>query len=215
MLWQSRHMADRRPTVVTVLGPWSSGTSAVAGIVAVLGAEAHAPFVRVNDPQTPRSFESLALRKIIEACFDHAGLQRRDVPPGLVAHLRRWAGDAPLSVAKMPALCFFIEEVLQAWEPLFIVVTRPVEAIEASRVRRGWPAEYGARGADVIYPLIEAGVPRNAQRLDVDYERLKAEPEMVGAEIARFCGLPGAPQRVRYVLTRGRAGQAPPASSSG
>ncbi|MFK7945538.1 MAG: hypothetical protein AB8B85_21880 [Paracoccaceae bacterium] len=208
-------MADDKPKVVVVLGPWSSGTSAVAGVVALLGAEAHAPFLRVADPSTPRSFESLALRGVLLDSFDHAGLRRLPLASDTTSKIRNWAGDAPLSVAKMPMLCFFLSEICAAWEPLFVVVHRSLNAIEASRLRRDWPEEYGSKGAKVIYPLIEAGIPEGARRLDVDYSELLADPAGQGARIARYCGLAENPDIVRYVLSRGRDGQAPSFPSSG
>lgn len=208
-------MPETKPKVVVVLGAWSSGTSAVAGVIAHLGADSHPPFMRVADPSTPRSFESSALREILVDAFDHENLTRRALPPDAVARMQDWAGTAPLSVAKMPMLCFFLPEIRIAWEPLFVVVRRAMEEIEATRLRRGWPAIYGARGAEVIYPLIDAGIPAAAARLDVDYADLMAEPASQGARIARFCGLPENADAVRYVLSRGRDGQASPPDSRG
>lgn len=207
-------MTDTKPKVAVVLAPWSSGTSAVAGVIACLGADSHPPFMALTDPSTPRSFESHSLRDIIVDAFDHENLSRTPLPVEAVGRLRDWAGDAPLSVAKMPMLCFFLEEVCAAWDPLFVVVQRDPVAIEATRLRRGWPAEYGARGAERIYPLIDAGLQAGAARLDVDYAALIADPAAQGARIASFCGLPENESAVRYVLTRGREGQPPSVAPS-
>ena len=213
-MWHLRHMSRIKPKVVVVLGPWSSGTSAVAGIVAALGASAHPPFVGVADPRTPVSFESKALREIILDAFDHAALARGPLPEGAPARLAGWTGGAALSVAKMPMLAFFLEEICAAWEAMFIIVHRDPAEIEATRLRRDWPEEYGAKGAGVIYPLIEGDLPEGAPRLDVDYAALLADPAGQGTRIAGFCGLTPDMNAVRWVLSRGREGQAP-ASFSG
>ena len=206
--------AAERPKVVVVLGPWSSGTSAVAGVVAALGAESHPPFVGVADPSTPVSFESKGLREIIVGAFDHDNLARGPLPSDAVGRLQDWAGQAPFSVAKMPMLCWFLQEICEAWDARFIVVRRTLSAIEATRQRRGWPAEYGSKGAEVVYLLIERGVPSDAPRLDVDYAELMGAQEGHGARIADFCGLEPDPEAVRWVLSRGHAGRQP-ASFSG
>lgn len=202
-------MSKLNPEVVVVLGPWSSGTSAVAGVVAALGAASHPPFVGVADPATPVSFESVALRKIVVDAFDHDTLTSRALPDDAIARLRAWAGTAPLSVAKMPMLCWFLPEIVEAWAARFIVVRRDIAAIEATRMRRDWPAEYGARGAEVIYPLIERNLPVSAPRLYVDYARLMDDPAGEGSRIAGFCGLKAHADAVRWVLSRGQEGRQP------
>lgn len=196
-----------RPQVAVVLGPWSSGTSAVAGVVTALGAHAHPPHAQLTDPRTPRSFESLALRRILVDCFDHDRLERTGAPS--VARLREWAGPG-LSVAKMPMLTFFLPEVLEAWEARFLIVRRSLEAIEATRLRRGWPVVYGRAGAVRIEAEINRGLPERALRLEVEYDGLCLAPEAAGARIAAFLELPARPEAVRRaVRPRPGAGERP------
>lgn len=213
-LWQAGPMSVGKPKVVVVLGPWSSGTSAVAGVVAALGAAAHPPFGRVADPSTPVSFESGSLREIVVGAFNHEDLTRGSLPTGAISRLGEWAGTAALSVAKMPMLCWFVPEMVEAWDACFIVVHRDLAAIEATRVRRDWPDEYGAKGAEVVYPLIERDLPSEAPRLDIDYATLLEDPAGAGVRIAEFCGLTPDTEAVRWVLSRGREGTQP-ASFSG
>lgn len=188
-----------RPRVAVVLGPWSSGTSAVAQAVMALGANGHPPFTRLNDPQTPVSGESRTLRRIFAPHFDHTTLTRTGTPRWASARLRAWAGPG-LSVAKLPILAWFLPEVMRAWDARVLIVRRSAEAIEATRVRRDWPAVYGAEGARHIYRLIGDTLPRATPRLDVDFERLKADPGAVSDHIATFLDLPLDPLRVAAVI---------------
>ncbi len=172
---------DVTPDVVVVLGPWSSGTSAVASAVAALGLNAHPPFV---------------------ASFDHNRAERLETPSWLVPRLRIWAGPGH-SVAKMPLLAWFIPELLEAWDCRFLLVHRPLGAIEATRLRRGWPALYGRVGAERIYALVTKGLPSEAPQLDVDYDALIADPAEMGKRIAGFLDLPEAPEKMCRALRRG------------
>ena len=50
---------------IFVCGPWGSGTSAVAGLMANLGCLSVGPFFESSDPKTTVTFESIAFRKLI------------------------------------------------------------------------------------------------------------------------------------------------------
>ena len=191
-----------KPKVAVVLGPWSSGTSAVAAAVSALGANAHPPFVRLNDPSTPVSYESRVLRQIIGPAFDHERLVRTGTPRWIVPKLRVWAGPE-LSVAKLPMLTWFLPEVLAAWDARFLIVRRHLDAIEKTRERRGWPSEYGRKGAERIYRLIADGLPKSVPVLEVEFETLRARPTETGDEIATFLDLPLSPARVQAAIRTG------------
>ena len=192
----------KKPKVAVVLGPWSSGTSAVAAAVAALGGNAHPPFVRLNDPSTPVSYESRVLRQIFGPCFDHTLLARIGMPRWVVPRLRVWAGPG-LSVAKVPMLTWFLPEVLQAWDAQFLVVRRHLDAIESTRERRGWPSEYGRKGAERVYKLIADGMPKTAPVLDVDFDELRSRPVETGDKIATFLDVPLAPEKLSAAINRG------------
>src|SRR4051812_44064777 len=53
------------PRYVIVLGPWSSGTTAIAGALDKLGAYTCPPHHRTPDPRTPSSYEPEELRTIL------------------------------------------------------------------------------------------------------------------------------------------------------
>jgi len=172
-----------------VLGPYGAGTSAVAAMAAALGANPHPPFATLTDPRTPVSGESVALRQIVLPAFDHARLARTGTPPWFLARLRLWAGPG-LSVAKIPALAFFLDDLQRAWDVRALCVRRDRAAIEATRARRGWPVQYGAAGAAKIEAAIAAGLGPGTPRLALDFEALRTDPQGAGAEIAAFLDLP-------------------------
>ena len=194
-------VAVPRPKVAVVLGPWSSGTSAVAAAIAALGANAHPPFLRLNDPRTPVSGESRELRRILGAAFSHELLTRTATPAWILPRLRIWAGPG-LSVAKMPMLTWFLPEILAAWDAHFVIVARPIEKIEATRARRGWPAIYGRVGAERIRSLIARDLPAEVPRLEIAFEALCDDPVAEGASLAQFLDLPMDPDRLRAAVRR-------------
>lgn len=57
-------------------------------------------------------------------------------------------------VLKHPLSAFLIQEIEDVCSPYWVLVTRPFVAIEATRLRRQWPANYGALGAQTIYGSI-------------------------------------------------------------
>lgn len=57
-------------------------------------------------------------------------------------------------VLKHPLSAFLIREIQEVCAPYWVLVTRPFVAIEATRLRRQWPANYGAVGAQAIYGSI-------------------------------------------------------------
>ena len=187
--------SQRKPSVAVVMGPFGSGTSALAAAAGALGANAHPPFAKVVDPKTPISGESLELRRIVTPAYDPEKVCRKDLPPWFIPRLRLWAGPG-LSVAKMPALAFFVPELCEAWEPYFLRLRRDHEAIEATRLRRGWPTEYGAHGAKRIDAELDLALHGKAV-LEVQFDGLRADPEGVGASIANFLDVAPNPEAVR------------------
>lgn len=186
--------------IVVVLGSWGSGTSAAVGALEMMGCNTCLPHFKTNDPRTPNSFEPLSLRSVIIPNFDEYGLKFSGPDRGAMAGLfKDWLAhekkmsDKPMAV-KLPHLCFFVPEMVAAWEPLFIMVERPLEEIEASRLRRGWPPHLGAIGAEVAYAAAYRDLKNlNQDFLTVSYADLTKNSEHAIDQIARWAGLsPGA-----------------------
>ena len=186
-------VGECKPEVIVVLGTWSGGTSACAAVVAALGADPRPPVYRTDDPATPFSGESEALRRLILGHFSEPHMRRTRDATALPGALRAWAGPGP-AVAKYPPLAWFVPEMTEAWEARFLVVRRPLDRIEATRTRRRWPPVYGAAGARMVYDRIDTSLPPGAPRLDVDFEELRRERDAGIAAIAGFLGLPVTPE---------------------
>lgn len=49
---------------------------------------------------------------------------------------------------------FFIQEIREICDPYFLIITRSLEDIELTRIRRRWHPVYGKTGAKLIYEKI-------------------------------------------------------------
>ena len=108
--------------------------------------------------------------------------------------------DKPMAV-KMPHLCFFVPDIVAAWSPVFIMIERQIEEIEASRARRLWPLHLGAPGAEACYSSVHRDLKAmNLDFLTVSYADLTKNSAHAIDQIARWAGLsPGAEAKAAAV----------------
>lgn len=193
--------ASQTPLVL-VCGPWSGGTSATAGVLAALGLNAPGPYVGIADPRTPNTYEMKAFQLLLQSLVSEQTLERlvssaemvralthfRDVT--LPAELKQQGMDAQRPVMLKHALAAFIlPEICQVFDVRLVLVTRPVDEVESTRVRRGWGPQYGSFGASQIYGhvfsyVVNAGLPYHIVR----YPELLAQPQQVVESLAGFTG---------------------------
>lgn len=149
--------------IVIALGPWSSGSTAIAGYLGRLGAWTCPPHQMTNDPLTPDSHEPKAFRDALCSVFNEMTLNpirpveefTRFFGPWLDMEKRRAHSlGRPAILLKHPIAAFAIPQILQVCDPEFLVITRPMRQIEKSRLRRGWHPIYGVEGAQRIYSAI-------------------------------------------------------------
>lgn len=185
--------------LVLVCGPWSSGTTVVAGLLERLGLRGLPPYFFTSDPRTPNSFESIEFRTVIGELIDENTLRMRvDWPVAqkrmleFREHLEKLAGSgAPPLFLKYPPSALLIPEICRAFETRLVYVLRPMQAIEATCERRNWAAQFGAAGAQVLYPaMFQALVDHEFPTHLVRYTELLRDPAAHAVELARFCGLP-------------------------
>lgn len=147
--------------VIFVLASWSSGSTSVAGYLDKCGAYSCPPHFTTVDERTPSAFEPAEYGGVLKLCLDEETLQVNAKAEGFGVFFRDWiAGKRRLAaeaghrfiVIKHPAQSLVLP-ILMAVEPqaILVVVTRPFEKIEATRVRRNWIAAYGEAGARAIY----------------------------------------------------------------
>ena len=191
--------AKRR--LVLVCGPWSSGTSAMAGFLGQAGVAAPGPFVEVNDALTPATYEMQAFRRVLQSLASEQSLQRTATPAQALTALREFrdraltractaAGlreDQPV-LLKHALAVLFLPELAQLFDLQLVGVLRPHAEIEATRVRRKWPPQYGQAGAVQMYGeffrhLVDTATPYCLVR----YGDLMVEPARVLKQLADFC----------------------------
>jgi hypothetical protein len=185
--------------LILVCGPWSSGTTVVAGLLERLGLRGLPPYFVTSDPRTPNSFESLEFRRLIGELVDEDTLRVRvDWPVAeqrlleFRRHLEQRAEDGAVPFfLKYPPSALLIPEICRVFDTRLVYVLRPMQAIEATCERRNWAGQFGAAGAQVIYPaMFQALVDREFPTHLVRYAELLRDPAAHAGHLARFCGLP-------------------------
>ena len=199
----SEQNTSAKTPLLLVCGPWSGGTSATAGVLAALGVNAPGPYVDISDPRTPQTFEMQTFQVLLKSLVSEQTLERlvsssqilkalTDFRDGVLADALLQADmDMQRPVMLKHALAAFIlPEMCQVFDVRLVVVTRPVAEVESTRVRRGWPEQYGSFGASQIYGhvfsyVVNAQLPYHIVR----YPELLAEPNRVIDSLASFTGL--------------------------
>jgi hypothetical protein len=195
--------------LVLVTGPWSSGTSAVAGMLDALGLDGCGPFFRTNDERTRNSFESLAFRQVVDAVASDETLAMTVSHAQALESLKRFReslekpadGAAPPEhiFLKYPLSALLIPHISRIFETRLIFVLRPLQDIEATCNRRKWSENFGAKGARVIYSkMFQALIDLPTPTMIVRYPDLQRAPDRFAQGIARFSGLRDVdPQRLQ------------------
>lgn len=187
--------------LVLVCGPWSSGTTAVAGMLDKLGLKGLPPYFKTNDERTKNSFESLEFRNVIDQLASEETLKLkvdRSIALKVLQAFRKKLEDAGMGgenqevpvFLKYPLSALLISQIARVFDTRLIYVLRPLKAIEATRVRRGWATNLGAAGAQVIYSkmfqvLVDNGIPTMVIR----YPELQVTRRRHARQIASFCGV--------------------------
>ena len=185
--------------LILVCGPWSSGTTVVAGLLERLGLRGLPPYFVTSDPRTSNSFESMDFRRLIGELVDENTLRMRVDWPVAQQRLLEFRksleqqaddGAAPLFL-KYPPSALLIPEICEVFATRLVYVLRPMQAIEATRERRSWQVQFGAAGAQVLYPaMFQALVDYEFPTHLVRYTELLRDPAAHAGQLARFCGLP-------------------------
>lgn len=190
-----------RPRLVLVCGPWSSGTTAVSGMLDQLGLDGLGPYFQTNDERTKNSFESRAFRELVLSLAAEDKVALTAKRPAALAALagfrdRLVAGElGPYDPArpiflKFPLSALLIPEICQVFDTRLVYVLRPLREIEATRERRHWGAHLGALGARRLYlAMFDVLVNLPVPTLLVRYPELLARPLPYARQLAEFCGL--------------------------
>lgn len=191
--------------LIFVAGAWGSGTSALMGLLDGLGVTTFGPFYDTRDPKTATSFEQIGFREIIrrhmlettlafkEDSSEQALLKdlhdfKANIEKG---YLGDWKDDTRKRFAlKLPLASACLPQIMAVFDTDILFVTRPIAQIEASRVRRGWPVNYGAEGAQHINSRTFGHLLRcEKSYLGVSYNDLRENTRESAKRIIDFCAL--------------------------
>lgn len=193
-----------KPRLILVCGPWSSGTTAVAGMLHKLGLKGMGPFFKTNDERTQNSYESQAFRNVIQSIASEERVElsvpRAEALERLMAFRDQlveqvYGGESGVQNAapiflKYPLSAVAIPEIGKVFQTRMLYVIRSLKDIEATRVRREWPAYLGTQGAQKIYSemfkaLINLPIPTQLIR----YPELQARPLMHARMLAQMANI--------------------------
>jgi hypothetical protein len=180
--------------LILVCGPFGSGTTAVAGVLAGLGLPGIEPYSVSNDERTPNTFESIAFRETLLRIVSE---QTLSFNPGVdrsfeIRRLHDQIGTCghPTIFLKHPLAALVIPELCSLFDTRLVYVLRPLADIEATRQRRNWFAQTGTAGAQVIYSrMFSVLINTTLPTMIVRYADIVANPFEAATKLAQFAGL--------------------------
>jgi len=154
--------------LIFIVGSWGSGTTAVIGALDCLGVPTLGPYFQSSDPKTVNTFELISFRNLINQYVDESTVKHKDnYSDEFIPALERYRLELETNInsvlpdntrkviaLKMPLASICLPAICSVFETKIIVVHRPFEEIESSRLRRNWPSLYGVLGATHIYGRI-------------------------------------------------------------
>ena len=203
--------------LVLVCGPWSSGTTAVSGMLEHLGLSGIPPYFPTNDKRMRNSYESMAFRDAVTRIASEDTLKMLVDHKEAVAILTQFrdtlqaaataSGRAEQPIfLKYPLSAMLIPHICRVFDTRLVYVIRPLQDIEATRVRRGWPENFGSAGAQVLYSaMMQIYVNQSFPTLMIRYPELLSAPKRHARMLAAWCGIPpdspGEDAAVEFVKT--------------
>lgn len=187
--------------MVAVLGPYSGGTSAVAGALHYLGVSMGSHFETPDKTNRLGNFEAVELARLCRLMFEEPWLNEKVAYEARIKLLAIWASSHTKSHSqahrvvggKHPILSLMGPEVTEAWQrPAIISVDRDEAAIVNSLVKRqwGWPL-------DACLTVTRQLIASREQFLQsttlpvmrVQYETLVSDPQRVLDHFCEFLNL--------------------------
>ena len=183
---------------IIVIAPWSSGSTAVAGFLHHCGAYTCPPHHHTNDNLTPNSYEPLRYGKALRELFDEFTLQKKGSVEKFehffeefYSHESEIAQSLGFQTValKHPLQTFILPYLNTFLRPVYVLVTRPLNKIEATRRRRNWHSVYGESGARQIYKAaMDFFVDNSCPYLALPYNALR-EDVSARRHLLEFCDL--------------------------
>jgi hypothetical protein len=204
LLLLGKAMSDNIKTIL-VLSSYSSGSTAVTGFLEQCGAYACPPFTVTNDPLTPSPKEPLEYRNTLVSCIDEFSLRKKKPNSVFLDFFIKWhpvqsakaaeAGSKAI-VLKHPLQAFFLDEIFRVCDPKLVVVHRPFDNIEATRLRRKWHPVYGRAGARIIYNSLYSKLHETSKSyISIPYESFLGN-FAIQDDLLSFCSLNPTPSEL-------------------
>tara|TARA_X000000950_G_C13879886_1_gene646444 strand:+ start:295 stop:867 length:573 start_codon:yes stop_codon:yes gene_type:complete len=168
------------------------------------------PHFQTNDQRTPTAYENKdyvdALHKFIDT--DSKGplfTQKGDVKEFLGFFEQWFTSQVTISrnigkqflILKHPLQIFVLDQIEPHFEPKYIVLTRSLEKIEQTRVRRNWPEVFGKKGASILYSEINTYFEKKQKPFfPIEYEQFLTN-EKNRKELLIFCELEISTEKIK------------------
>jgi hypothetical protein len=181
---------------ILLLTSWSTGSTSVSGFLNHCGAYSCPPYFMTNDNNTPNSYESLEYKKALSECIDEVTLKQHGNIEKFKSFFQPWIeeqmmlakkNEKKFIVLKHPLQIFLLSTIQLIIDPILIVITRPYENIEKTRIRRGWPEIYGQKGAHIIYNYVYGYLHANSYPyFVVPFEKFRKDDNLQ-KQLLNFC----------------------------
>ena len=213
----------QKSKLLLVCGPWGSGTSAVAGMLHRLGAVGVEPYFQTRDERTQNSYESTAFREFLLALSNEETVTANaDADLRIAAELEKFRNQLALDTGagrsfflKHALSALFLPYICNAFDTRLIYVVRPIADIETTRLRRAWPPQFGAKGAEIIYAhMFRTLADRAFPTTIVRYAELLGSPIQCARQLAEFAGLDNTERAIEHAAAFIRNRGPDPASST-
>ena len=188
---------------IFILSGYSCGSSAMAGFFQRCGAHSCPPHSWTKDDKTVISYENVDLKQNLEALFsmkkETQFFEQKGSLNDFAEFFSRWIKTQTITasgvgkrfmVIKHPLTIFALEKIQPfLCKPSYIVLKRPLDDVEKSRIRRGWGPVYGREGAQTIYERI-AKVTRhlNLRTFEISYNDFRFNTD-THTQMLEFCNL--------------------------
>lgn len=187
--------------MVAVLGPYSGGTSAVAGALHHLGVSMGSHFESPDKTNRSGNFEAIELARLCRLMFEEPWLTENVDLETRIKLLAIWASSHTKSHSpahrlvggKHPMLSLMGPEITNAWQrPTIVSVERDENAIVNSLVKRqwGWPLDACLSVTRQLIASREHFLQSTSLPvIRVQYETLICDPQRVLDQLCQFLNL--------------------------
>ena len=193
---------SKKPKVIVILSSWSSGSTAMTGFFDRCGGHSCPPHFQTNDQRTPTAYENKdyvdALHKFIDTDSKESLFTQKGELKEFLRFFEQWfTSQVTISrnigkqflILKHPLQIFVLDQIEPYFEPKYIVLTRSLEKIEQTRVRRNWPEVFGKKGASILYNEINTYFEKKQKPFfSIEYEKFLTN-ENIRKELLAFCEL--------------------------